>query len=79
MESWHLIAAWTTCAAIGGVSYVTTVEPKRPDPRAKRAKRKSTATDHRVVVEKTGGYVDGDAADQPVMVRTETQGGGRGG
>ncbi len=45
MESWHLIAAWTTCAALAGASYATTVEPKRVDPRLARAKRKATVED----------------------------------
>lgn len=35
MESWHLIAAWATCAALAGVSYATTVDPERQDPRSR--------------------------------------------
>eukprot|EP00903_Cladosiphon_okamuranus_P011568 g10883.t1 len=39
MENWHLIASWATCATLGGVSYATTMDPERPDPRARGVKQ----------------------------------------
>lgn len=44
MESWHLVASWATCAGLAGISYATTVDPKRPDPRVRGGKwKESTA------------------------------------
>lgn len=77
MESWHLIAAWATCAALAGVSYATTVEPKRVDPRLARAKRKATVTATQVQVGIAGiGKGQGGAATNhsfAVRVSSEKQ------
>jgi len=71
MESWHLIAAWATCAALAGISYASTVEPKRLDPRMARAKRKATATTAKadVGVRVEGIGQDGGAENHPFVVR----------
>lgn len=34
-----MIASWATCATLAGVSYATTVDPERPDPRDRGVKR----------------------------------------
>ncbi|CAM9647409.1 unnamed protein product, partial [Ectocarpus fasciculatus] len=43
LESWHVLASWAACVAIGACAYAFTVEPKKIDPRTRNPQGKKGA------------------------------------